>query len=225
MSAFTKIAATAALTLVASTASAGLIEVVAQTQTQTHASSLTTWLDQFTFNLFDAATAGGALKKIELSLVGSSNSLLTFNAQTDSYVSGSAGSNIFATISLGGGGLNINVSPADSFGGVGPGVFVPAGQSTQVGPLLGSDSTSSVTTSASDLAAFTGPGSFTVDLQGLGSLSLEALGGNVDTVQVTSSTATFEVAYFIEGPNTVPVPGTLALVGLGLLAMRARKNA
>ncbi|WP_293268749.1 choice-of-anchor E domain-containing protein [Neptunomonas sp.] len=225
MSAFTKIVATAALTLAASSASAALIEV--QSQTQSNNFSLTTWTDNFTFNLFDSSLVGGAaLQRVELSLAGQSVSNLTFNAVTDSFVNGSAGSSIFATVGLGGGALNIDVSPTGTFGGVGPGVAVPGGASTSIGPLNGADASSSFTTAAADLAAFTGPGTFDVALLGLGSLNLTALGGNVDTVQDTQSQGTFSISYFIDDtpPSTVPVPGTLALMGLGLLAMRARKS-
>ncbi|WP_028470847.1 choice-of-anchor E domain-containing protein [Neptunomonas japonica] len=226
MSAFTKIAAAAVLTFAATTASAALIEV--QSQSQTHASDFTTWTDNFTFNLFDSALEGGAaLQRVELTLNGESISNLTFNAVTDSFVNGNAGSSIFATVSIGGGSLNINVSPADTFGGAAPGEFVPAGVSTGIGPLTGSDADSVATTAAGDLTSFTGPGTFDVALLGLGSLNLTALGGNVDTIQQTQSSATFGVSYFINepAPSTVPVPGTLALLGLGLLAMRARKSA
>lgn len=226
MSAFTKLAAAAALTLAASTASAALIEV--QSQSQVHALDFTTWMDNFTFNLFDSSLVGGAtLQRVELSLFGESVSDLTFNADTDAFVSGTAGSAIFATVSIGGGSLNIDVSPDDSFGGVAPGVFVAGGTSLTLPTLTGSDSDMVATVLPADLSAFTGPGTFDVSLLGLGSLNLTALGGNVDTIQDTSSTGTFSVSYFIEDTpaSSVPVPGTLALLGLGLLAMRARKSA
>lgn len=236
MSAFKKIVATTALTLAASTASAALIQV--QDQTQTHAFDFTTWTDTFTFNLYDASLVngalyanGGALERVELSLNGASTSTLTFTAGTDVFVSGTAGSAIFANVSLGGGSLDIDVSPNGAYGTSGPGAFVPAGVSTVLGPLTGSDTASVATTAAADLMAFSAPGTFDVGLLGLGSLTLSSLGGNATAGQVTQSTGTFSVAYFFDDtaavivpPTSVPVPGTLALLGLGLLAMRARKS-
>jgi hypothetical protein len=224
MSAFTKIVATAALTLAASTASAALIEV--QSQSQTAPFDLTSWTDNFTFNLFDSSLVGGAaLQRVELSLFGESTTNLIFSAVTDSWVYGSAGSNIFATVGIGSGSLNIDVSPADSFGDTSPGEYIADGTTLVLPTLTGSDATTTATSAAADLLAFTGPGTFNVDMLGLGSLTLTALGGNVDTVQETQSTATFGVSYFINAPTTVPNPGTLALLGLGLLAMRFRKSA
>lgn len=226
MSALKKIIAATALTLMASTASAALIEV--QSQTQSKGFTLTTWLDTFTFNLFDAVAAGGALQKVEFSLSGDSTTVLTFNAATDSFVSGTAGSKIYADISIGGNNLDINIAPVGSFGQSGPGEKVTGGSSLQLGPLLGSDSTGLATTNAAELALFSAPGTFDVDMMGLASLTLASLGGNASSQQVSSSSAIFGVKYFIEQPvpsTNVPTPGTLALVGLGLLALRARKSA
>ncbi|SIS42015.1 choice-of-anchor E domain-containing protein [Neptunomonas antarctica] len=224
MSAFTKIVATAALTLAASTASAALIEV--QSQSQSTPFSLTSWNSDFTFNLFDSSLVGGAtLQRVELSLFGQSISDLTFSATTDSWVIGSAGSSIFANLSIGGGALDIDISPSDSFGNTAPGEFVAAGTTLNLPTLTGSDADMLATIAFADLLAFTGPGTFNVGLLGLGSLTLQAFGGNVDTVQDTQSKATFGVSYFINEPTTVPNPGTLALLGLGLLAMRFRKSA
>lgn len=218
--------AAAVLATVATSASAALVQV--QSQTQSHAFSLTTWTDTLTFNLYDPSLEGGkALQRVELSLYGESLANLTFNATTQAFVSGQAGSSIFANVGLGGGSMNIDVSPQDSFGQAAPGVAVPAGGSTAINGLTGNDTDSSVSTDAGVLASFTGPGTFNVDLLGLGSLNLTALGGNVDTIQNTQSMANFTVTYFVDDTpsSSVPVPSSLALLGLGLLAMSARKKA
>jgi len=111
-------------------------------------------------------------------------------------------------------------------------ITLPSGATANFGPVTDSDSASfSAATGDAILAAFTGPGTFSVECESLSGLSVIGGGGNVSSSQQTAAGCFASVEYdFVQRPPTnVPEPGTLALIGLataGIAGMsrRSRKH-
>lgn len=107
-------------------------------------------------------------------------------------------------------------------------INLPTGGSQSFGPITDSDS-ASFSAGAGDaiLAAFTGPGTFSVTCESLSGIALVGGGGNVVSSQETQAACGASVEYTFR-TTQVPEPGTLALlgamaVGAGALSRRARK--
>jgi hypothetical protein len=111
-------------------------------------------------------------------------------------------------------------------------ISLPSGGSASFGPVDDSESASfTAGTGDTILAAFIGPGTFSVDCTSLSGLSVIGGGGNVASSQQTTAGcfASVEYAYTDRPPTNVPEPGTLALIGLataGIAGMsrRSRKS-
>lgn len=111
-------------------------------------------------------------------------------------------------------------------------ITLPSGGSASFGPVSDSDSGSfSAGTGDAILAAFSGPGTFSVDCTSLSGLSVIGGGGNVASSQQTTAGcfASVEYGFTQRPPTNVPEPGTLALIGLatvGIAGMsrRTRKH-
>lgn len=119
----------------------------------------------------------------------------------------------------------ITLSMQANSGGI---VTLPTGGSQSFGPIADSDA-ANFTAGAGDaiLAAFTGPGTFSVTCESLSGISLVGGGGNVVSSQETQAACGASVEYTFT-TTQVPEPGTLALlgamaVGAGALSRRARK--
>jgi hypothetical protein len=107
-------------------------------------------------------------------------------------------------------------------------ISLPTGGSQTFGPISDSDVASfSAGSGAAILAAFTGPGTFSVTCESLSGINLQGGGGNVSSSQETQAACGASVEYSFT-TNKVPEPGTLALlgamaVGAGVLSRRTRK--
>ncbi len=99
-------------------------------------------------------------------------------------------------------------------------ITLPSGGSASFGPVTDSE-TGSFNAGAGDaiLAAFTGPGTFSVDCTSLSGLSVIGGGGNVASSQETSAGCFASVEYDFRPSTNVPEPGTLALIGLATLGI------
>lgn len=228
MSAFTKIAAAAVLTFAASTASAAIITETASFGTQ---GSITDQAIGFginetvTINAFD--TALGNLTGVSINVFSqidtegqstntsglNGQSQFRFNLDNDWTVSSAVGNHTF-----------------NSAGNI----FTETDLDHQIGEVFNYgrlDIFKSSSFTSTDFAAFTSDVDFTFVIAATSSFINIANGGQaLFTNQIDSAAwGQVEVAYTYDAvtppTSTVPVPGTLALLGLGLLAMRARKSA
>jgi hypothetical protein len=201
--------------------------ILARTQTQSQDNTATVWDEIFTFDKFDPLEFGGKyLAKVEIELEGNAITTLNLTSDTDpSFAKGNVGADITADFSGLIPDLSLKVLPSAAFGEGTPGdlgLAVPSATGLTVGPLEGDDFDSFSSTESGTLSAFTGTGTFDVDLLALGDLSLSQLGGNVTSSQSTTAGASVVIRYFVDEYPPVPVPEPLsllpvALVGVGLL--------
>jgi hypothetical protein len=235
MSAFTKIVATTALTLAASTATAALVTESGSFGIQGSTTAITLGNLNETITIAGFNTALGSLTGVtvrvygQLDSAGSSQNQSPANGRADVAIS------IFNDWA-------VSTSAADNFTFQAANFAVPfLSAASPAGFTLATDDTFTYALSSGELssaltgvnmAAFlAGPVDFDFTAFAQTSLNNDVASG---TGAFTNSFATaswgqVEVDYTYDAvvvpPTSVPVPGTLALLGLGLLAMRARKSA
>ncbi|BBB29672.1 choice-of-anchor E domain-containing protein [Neptunomonas japonica] len=234
MSAFTKISAAAVLTLAASTASAALITETGSFGTQGSSTDVAMGAlnEKITIAGFDAAL--GNLTGVNVTVYGQLDSSGT--SQNTSAANGRAdvSINIFQD-------WKVSTAAADDHIFQGFMLSYLTDESSTAGTFdLATNDTFSYGVSSGelstsltgvDLSAFSaGPVEF--DFTGFAQTninnSVDSGTGAFINSFATGSWGQVDVAYTYDAalpPSTVPVPGTVALLGLGLLAMRARKSA
>jgi hypothetical protein len=231
MSLFKKTLAAAILSATAMSASAALTEV--QTQTLEY-SALTDWTTDLTFDLYDSSAFGGAdLERVSISLVSNTLSDATFTATADSTFFGSTNVVLSAVNSLGATAGDLSVSTTSEFADVSSQLFLAAGETLEIEDLVGSGSSSNpMIEDAASLDLFSGAGTFDVTLSTVTWTTVNWTSGNVSGNNTTVADGTYTITYYVDDSNIstppatgVPVPGTLALMGLGLIAVAARKKA
>ncbi|WP_169051467.1 choice-of-anchor E domain-containing protein [Neptunomonas sp. XY-337] len=224
--AFAKKALAAAVLTVAATSASAALELV-QTQTGGYGYEATIWNHTLTFDLFNPANFDGrALQRVELELSGESATTFNFTP-TNSAVreaSGDFGAKIYADVSVTSGLIAINVNPTAK----GATDRVEQNVKYDFGLLEGSDAKGTEHTDAATLAGFTGTDTFNVQLEALASITFNAVGGNYVSEQEARALGNFTVKYYVEElppAASVPAPASLALFGLGLLAMSRKRKA
>jgi uncharacterized membrane protein len=230
MSLFKKTLATAILSATAMSASAALVEVQSQSQSY---DNLTSWSNSFVFDRYDASQTGGAeLLGVRLSYLGETSTDLFFTALTDG-TSFYGSSVVYLDAAIAGQSYDINLATDVDYATRTSTIELNSGETYEANDLNGSDTSSLELSDAASLIYFTGPGTFTVDLLAEADTNLTFRNGNADYSQATVATGTYTVSYLVDDAsivtpppaNGVPLPGTLALMGLGLVAVAARKKA
>ncbi|MDJ0511158.1 MAG: PEP-CTERM sorting domain-containing protein [Crocosphaera sp.] len=215
------------------------------TQTQNLESTLTPFgstgatpnIDPFIFPLYDPANFDGQeLHTVIISCSANATTDLTFSTTTTSEVGGSAGATIgcFPDNTPG---IFLNPNPVASFGadpvGFGlPGAIIVDQTNTPLtlADLSGFDEDMiTIEKGEAGFDGFIGSGNFLVDLVGNASSSIDAVGGNVTTEQITLADIEFTIEYFAkqeEVEESVPEPasilGLLAVGGAGLVTRRRK---
>jgi hypothetical protein len=241
MSAFTKIVATTALTLAASTASAALISETVSFGTQGSSADVSIGTLNETLSVAGFNTALGTLTGVTVTVFGQLDS--TGSSQNVSAADGraevailiyndwqvttsSANDHIFQAADFSNAYLSDESSPAPTFDlkpGTADDTFTYALTSGELSQVLGGVNMAAFNGSSVDFN-FTGFAQTEIQNEvasGTGFFTNSFATGSWGQVTVDY---TYN-AVIVPPPSTVPVPGTLALLGLGLLAMRARKSA
>ncbi|WP_164847083.1 choice-of-anchor E domain-containing protein [Neptunomonas marina] len=225
--AFAKKALAAAVLTVAATSASAALELV-QTQTGSHGYAATIWTQTLSFDLFNPANFDGrSLQRVELELTGSSRTTYSFTPTSSSIIAadGKFGALINADVTIGSNDLDILIRPGKTDAITAP---VAQGTTYDFGLQEGSGADSKQATDAANLAAFTGSSTFDVNLASYADISFNAVGGNYTSEQTAEALAQFTVKYYVEElppAASVPAPASLALFGLGLLAMSRKRKA
>ena len=182
----------------------------------------TPWATTVSLPQYDPAEYGGSvLAEIMFILDGEAVSSVDLTAVTPSNViQGEVGALVSATNSTLG--LQLNALPMGTFAP--PIIDVAAGVTTTLANVSGVDD-DMVTLVGAEMDPFIGSGSFTVDLEALGTSSQSLAGGNLDVSQRTQASAVLTVQYKVAEIVPEPATGTMAIFGiLGLLGFRRRNK-
>lgn len=180
-------------------------------------STATDWTLSLAFPQFNPAL--GILQSVQLDLSGAFTTTITVTNDALTSSSGTAKTEVQFTVQDGGSNLIAPsldlLSPVFNYS-------LLAGGSTSSGPLAQTGLASNTYTIPAVLAEFTGAGSFVLPATTFTQTLLANTGGNTSASQVTSASLTGSVTYTY---NPIPEPGTLALVGCGLLGLAIRRRA
>src|SRR5215472_8552253 len=159
--------------------------------------------------------SGGGLTSVQISVSGgiTGSITLTNNASTSQTVTGTT-SSAFSIGALAG--FTI-VNPIFSASYTTGPQSLTAGQSKTFAGLSGTGS-DNLGTDTTVLAPYTGAGTFNIAVSTLTALAVSGGGGQVASAQSTSANGTATVTYN-SAMTGVPEPGTLAMIGLGILGL------
>ena len=181
----------------------------------------TPWATTVSLPQYNPADYGGSvLAEIMFTLDGEAESSVDLTAITDSSVlQGEVGAIVTAKNSTLG--LELNALPMGTYAP--PTIPVLSGSTTTLADVSGMDIDMEVL-NGSSMDPYIGTGSFTVDLDAIGSSSQALAGGNVDVSQRTQALAVLTVQYKVEEVVPEPAAATMALFAvLGIMGFRRRR--
>ena len=195
-------------------------DTISYTTTTPIASSLTDWANTLSFQQFDSSL--GTLNSVKIDLNASLSTIISIvNISPTGSSSGNGQTKVSLTVDDAGNNLNNPViemlSSVFSYS-VGPGGTATSGILIQ----NGTSSDTYTTTTLVVLTEFTGPGSILLNASTLTSTILTNTGGNTYAAQVTYADLGGAVTYDYD---PIPEPATIAMLGLGSIALVRRKLA
>lgn len=156
---------------------------------------------------------GSVLEEIMFTLDGEASSTVDLTAITESNVlEGDVGAFLTATnTDLG---LSLNALPRGTYAP--PIITAAAGSTTTLANVTGQDQ-DMLTLSGPDMDPYIGSGSFTVDLNAIGTASQSLAGGNLDVSHRTQAFGVLTVQYKVG--EIVPEPTSISMLVFGLLGL------
>jgi hypothetical protein len=167
-----------------------------------------------TLDLFDSSL--GTLTSVTLTLTGGANTMITLMNSAAQSQTASAEGQVDLSFSSSIAGLNLSAGAI--FLAMNTGTQTIASGGTYSSPLL-SDSDSTTLNPAAGLFSVNGGGTFTITCESVSGVQIKGGGGNVDSSQTTNAGCGASISYDYTPRQTVPEPGTMALLGLGVLGL------
>jgi hypothetical protein len=203
-----------AMLCIALLATAGLASATPVTVSCSVVSGPTELNDNIVCPQFNPVT--GVLNSISIVVSGtiSGSITLTNNAATSQTVNGTATSQFFIDPLAGFVFVNPIFSAAYSTGAQ----TLTAGQTSTFSGLAGNGS-ANLGPNTSNFVPYEGVGSFNIPVSTLSGISIVGGGGQIGSDQSTNGTATAQVTYVFDETGNVPEPGTILLMGAGLVLL------